>query len=182
MDKNIFYGTHNNFIYITEKEPINDRDWYLIPNTMMTPQTVRQFDENDFGDKERALDILNSLYGRKVVLTNDPNLMKDGVQEVPEDFMIWLAKNPIETIEVGINQRIPKGYNYGLNPNDEPPTEDYYVVIIPAKPYVNEEVPYDYLDGFIEQFHPDNGEFGIDDWTAIDFLEWLKLNKFKVIK
>ena len=46
----------------------------------------------------------------------------------------------------------------------------------------SKNVAHDYLDGFIEQFHPDNGEFGIDDWTAIDFLEWLKLNKFKVIK
>lgn len=183
MDKNIFYGVTNNYIYITEKEPITNVDWYLIPNTMMTSQSVNKFNEDDFSDKEKALEVLNSLYGRKVVLTNDPKLIADGVQEVSEDFMIWLAKNPIEVIELGINKRIVKGYSYGLNPDDEPPLEDYYDVIIPTKVY-EFKVPEinDYLPNFIKQFDPEEGELNVDDWSALDFLAWLEINGFKIVK
>jgi hypothetical protein len=38
-----------------------------------------------------------------------------------------------------------------------------------------------YLDGFIDQFGP-LGELDPDRWTALEFLEWLKLNKFEIIR
>jgi hypothetical protein len=41
----------------------------------------------------------------------------------------------------------------------------------------------DYLDGFINQFGDGPlGELDPEKWTALDFLEWLKLNKFKIVK
>jgi hypothetical protein len=51
-----------------------------------------------------------------------------------------------------------------------------------AKPETLEEV--DYLQGFINQFE-ENGELqelSNDDWTVSQFLEWLKLNNYKIIK
>jgi len=36
------------------------------------------------------------------------------------------------------------------------------------------------LPGFIKQFDPKEGE--IKGWTAVEFLKWLDLNKFKIIK
>jgi hypothetical protein len=39
---------------------------------------------------------------------------------------------------------------------------------------------HDFLPGFIKQFDPKEGE--IKGWTAVEFLKWLDLNKFKIIK
>jgi hypothetical protein len=45
------------------------------------------------------------------------------------------------------------------------------------------EIEQDYLQGFIDQFGDGPlGELDPDEWTALDFLEWLKLNKYKIIK
>jgi hypothetical protein len=41
---------------------------------------------------------------------------------------------------------------------------------------------YDYLPGFISQFGPEEGELSNDEWTPLDFLRWLKLNEFKIVK
>jgi hypothetical protein len=45
------------------------------------------------------------------------------------------------------------------------------------------EIERDYLQGFIDQFGDGPlGELNPNEWTALDFLEWLKLNKYKIIK
>jgi hypothetical protein len=45
------------------------------------------------------------------------------------------------------------------------------------------EIEQDYLQGFIDQFGDGPlGELDPNEWTAPDFLEWLKLNKYKIIK
>lgn len=41
---------------------------------------------------------------------------------------------------------------------------------------------HDFLPGFIKQFDPKEGEIDGEEWTAIHFLKWLELNKFKIIK
>ena len=45
------------------------------------------------------------------------------------------------------------------------------------------EMVRDYLPGFIEQFGDGPlGELNPDDWDALEFLMWLKLNNYKIIK
>jgi hypothetical protein len=45
------------------------------------------------------------------------------------------------------------------------------------------EIDRDYLQGFIDQFGDGPlGELIPDEWTALDFLEWLKLNNYKITK
>jgi hypothetical protein len=41
---------------------------------------------------------------------------------------------------------------------------------------------HDFLPGFIKQFDPNEGEINGEEWTAVHFLKWLELNKFKIIK
>lgn len=41
---------------------------------------------------------------------------------------------------------------------------------------------YNYLPGFIKQFDPEEGELNVEDWTAVQFLRWLELNEFHIIK
>jgi hypothetical protein len=45
------------------------------------------------------------------------------------------------------------------------------------------EIERDYLQGFIDQFGDGPlGELNPNEWTVLDFLEWLKLNNYKIIK
>ena len=45
------------------------------------------------------------------------------------------------------------------------------------------EIQPDYLQGFIDQFGDGPlGELNPDDWDALEFLRWLKLNKYKIIR
>lgn len=48
---------------------------------------------------------------------------------------------------------------------------------------INQEPkPYNFLPGFVKQFDPKNGEIDGEEWSAIQLLQWLELNKFKLIK
>ena len=39
-----------------------------------------------------------------------------------------------------------------------------------------------FLPGLIKQFDPKEGEINGEQWTAVHFLKWLELNKFKIVK
>lgn len=41
---------------------------------------------------------------------------------------------------------------------------------------------HDFLPGLIKQFDPKEGEINGEQWTAVHFLKWLELNKFKIVK
>lgn len=41
---------------------------------------------------------------------------------------------------------------------------------------------HDYLPGFVKQFDPIEGEINGEEWTAVQFLKWLELNKYKIVK
>ena len=48
---------------------------------------------------------------------------------------------------------------------------------------MNNEEQYDHLPGFMNQFGDGHlGELDPKEWTALDFLEWLQINNFKIIK
>ena len=45
------------------------------------------------------------------------------------------------------------------------------------------EKEHDYIKGFIEQFSDGPlGELNPEDWTSLDFLLWLELNGYEIIK
>lgn len=45
------------------------------------------------------------------------------------------------------------------------------------------EIVHDYLPGFIEQFGDGPlGELNPEEWDALQFLRWLELNNYKIIK
>jgi len=43
------------------------------------------------------------------------------------------------------------------------------------------ETPKYFIDGFINQFG-DSGELDPKEWNALEFLKWLKINNFDIIK
>lgn len=88
------FNTENNFqhrphhLYITSDEVIKKGDWYL------------GFDR---GKWILMKSVTNSVGNprKKIILTTDPNLIKDGVQVIPDEFLEWFVKNPsCEYVEI----------------------------------------------------------------------------------
>ena len=48
--------------------------------------------------------------------------------------------------------------------------------------YKPKQEQHNFLPGLIKQFDPKEGEINGEEWTAVHFLKWLELNKFKIIK
>jgi hypothetical protein len=99
--------TRNTFkncnIYITNDEFIEEGDFALNLNT----KTIVQYD---------GIKGLNSNY-KKIILTTDQDLIKDGVQSIDDEFLEWFVKNPscdridfvlINDIEPWYKIRFPK--------------------------------------------------------------------------
>jgi hypothetical protein len=70
----------NQNIYITNNEFIEEGDFALNLNT----KTIVQYD---------GIKGLNSNY-KKIILTTDQDLIKDGVQAIDDAFLEWFVKNP----------------------------------------------------------------------------------------
>ncbi len=69
-------------IYITSDEEIKEGDWLLIIDDFET-----------YVHKYKG-DNLPTTYHKKIILTTDPDLIKDGVQAIPNEFLEWFVKNP----------------------------------------------------------------------------------------
>ena len=77
----------NQNIYITSDEEIKEGDWFLSKEGI-----VHNNWGWNFGDK-------------KIILTTDQDLTKDGVQAINDEFLEWFVKNPsCEEVDVWINK------------------------------------------------------------------------------
>jgi hypothetical protein len=96
----------NRHIYITSDEEIKEGDWYLELNE------IHKFKLGCFTD-------INS---KKIILTTNQDLIKDGVQAIPDEFLEWFVKNPsCEEVEIG---------NQSIQSFDTGHFEDFYKIII----------------------------------------------------
>jgi hypothetical protein len=70
----------NNTIYITSDEEIKEGDWAI----------------NLKSSSVYSIFILNEIvnYEKKIILTTDQDLIKDGVQAIDDEFLKWFVKNP----------------------------------------------------------------------------------------
>ena len=89
----LYENTHNinKHIYITSDKKIKNRDWYIADNKVY----------------RASVDHMPELYTyscKKIILTTDQALIKDGVQAVDDEFLKWVVKNPscdfIRTLKV----------------------------------------------------------------------------------
>jgi hypothetical protein len=76
-------------IYITEDSEIKEGDWCYYEN----------------GDLKGIHKVVNgqrpkTMILKKIILTTDPDLTKDGVQSIDDTFLEWFVKNPSESVEV----------------------------------------------------------------------------------
>jgi hypothetical protein len=88
----------NQNIYITSDEEIKEGDCFLHPDNTV----------------ERASRNLDGRGVKKIILTTDIDLIKDGVQAIDDKFLEWFVKNPsCEKIE--IKTRYLHSYKTGEN-------------------------------------------------------------------
>ena len=86
----LYENTHNinKHIYITSDKKIKNRDWYIADNKVY----------------RASVDHMPELYTyscKKIILTTNDQLIKDGVQAIDDEFLNWFVKNPsCEEVEV----------------------------------------------------------------------------------
>lgn len=98
-------------IYITSNEEIKEGDWF-----------IRLFDNIIFKANPNSD---HKLYEcKKIILTTDQDLIKNGVQEITDEFLEWFVKNPsCEFVEV--TEYLDGGFSYG------------YKIIIPKEEHLH---------------------------------------------
>ena len=105
-------------IHITSDEEIKEEDWCIsIINKLIFQATYT--DVHNIYAKNPAYRI----YGiKKIILTTDPDLIKDGVQAIDDEFLEWFVKNPscefVEVYKVGA-----KLFAEPIIPKEEPKQE-----------------------------------------------------------
>ena len=114
------YLGSNQHIYITSDEEIKQGDWCIYKTGEIIQYLVK----------------LNTDNLKKIILTTDQDLIKDGVQAIDDEFLEWYIKNPsCENVKVELIEEIPSGFTFGMFGNDEPPTELVYKIIIPKEEF-----------------------------------------------
>jgi hypothetical protein len=118
----------NQYIYITSDEEIKEGDWYL---DTFNNQRIKA---NEFSDHKH--------YGnacKKIILTTDQDLIKDGVQAIDDEFLEWFVKNPscegVELVKEGYkkNGMIDEAtsYRYKIIIPQEEPNRTHYLDELP---------------------------------------------------
>jgi hypothetical protein len=105
MDKaSRFFPQH---LYIISDEEIKEGDWFIYKNEII---------HRDKGKIDSIwVDAVKN--GKKIILTTDQDLIKDGVQAIDDEFLEWFVKNPsceyVETYSLGeINQLTGESGHY----------------------------------------------------------------------
>lgn len=111
------YGSDRVDFYITSDEQIKDGDWYLVVGGIgLATNTLHK----SGGDTPK------NDWLKKIILTTDPDLIKDGVQAIDDDFLNWFVKNPsCEMVEVRkIEDELisPKNPKIRFNALQDPPS------------------------------------------------------------
>ena len=110
--------TVNQNIYITSDEEIKEGDWCIDEKENIVK-----------ADKDFIFNCSHEFneFWKKIILTTDQDLIKDGVQSIDDEFLEWFVKNPsCESIEVEkvsvMNDRFKLGYKI-IIPKEEPKQE-----------------------------------------------------------
>ena len=105
-------------IYITNDDKIKEGDWIYYTSAL-------GFCKTTIGSKGLEQE---GIPAKKIILTTDQDLIKDGVQAIDDEFLQWYVKNPsCEYVEVSEDYFKPSNMVYGHN-------TEHYKIIIPKEP------------------------------------------------
>ena len=77
-------------IYITDDSEIKEGDWCI--NTGRLNETII-FPDKIIGKADYTASVLIGSDWKKIILTTDAQLIKDGVQAIDDEFLEWFVKN-----------------------------------------------------------------------------------------
>ncbi len=102
------------YLYITSNKKIKEGDWFL--NTLNG-----KLDKCD--DLIYEKNVNHSNWCKKIILTDNPDLIAEGVQPIDNEFLEWFVRNPsYEEVEIA-----------DLWKDGNPSTHDMYQIIIPQE-------------------------------------------------
>jgi hypothetical protein len=139
------YNMTNQNIYITSSEEIKYNDYYL----------------GEDGLIYCLVTTVNS-NGKKIILTTDQELIKDGVQSIEEDFLQWFVKNPSCEEVVVKSQHIDEFGNY-IDDCFHSKTDSYVYKIIISKEEIKQEP--NFYEKLKEHFENTPREKILEDWN-----------------
>ena len=119
-------------IYITSDEEIKDGDYYLY----LKDNSVHKF------IYKHHIKLLRLDIQKKIILTTDQDLIKDGVQAIDDEFLEWFVKNPscerveTEIVEFGFDE-VPICTYEIIIPKEEPKQENCCTPIGQIKRYTD---------------------------------------------
>jgi hypothetical protein len=125
----------NRHIYITSNEEIKEGDWVINLNSPYEHKELCRIDNQI--ELERYVQKTGNDC-KKIILTTDQDLIKDGVQAIDDEFLEWFVKNPscetVNTEKVG-GKYFSNGtigvINYEIIiPKEEPKQEDMITKIM----------------------------------------------------
>jgi hypothetical protein len=123
------HGVHKGYhIYITDDSEIKEGDWFY----------YKHFGEDIISKVNEYTDLVNinihKEYFKRITLTTDPDLIKDGVQAIDDEFLEWFVKNP-SCERVDVNDWIDTNGNiaFGGNIRYQISCSTYKEIIIPQE-------------------------------------------------
>ena len=81
-------------IYITNDEEIKEGDWVIFNELEIVKCTYSKNGEFLFSEPLTSSSNHHFSYFKKIILTTDDQLIKDGVQDIDNEFLEWFVKNP----------------------------------------------------------------------------------------
>jgi hypothetical protein len=138
LSKKVLNWKEARHIYITSDEEIKEGDWIF--DIVTKKIEIAKFNHNDLKRD-----------WKKIILTTDQDLIKDGVQAIDDEFLEWFVRN-LGCEEVKIEINLPF----------EIPSKDEYEIIIPKKELLEEFIKKSYLSR-------------LEDCLNVDFEDGVKL-------
>ena len=94
MERNIYKIGKE--LFITSDEEIKLNEWYENNGVIFKADAVFDEGNNPNNSNPRVTD-----FNKKIILTTDIDLIKDGIQEIDDEFLEWFVNNPsCEWVEV----------------------------------------------------------------------------------
>ncbi len=109
-------------ICITSDETIKEGDWVVTNGGLRFVTSINNDKSKTFTDdgsisKKSPSPYCDLEYYKKIILTTDQDLIKDGVQPIDDEFLEWFVKNPsCEEVEVETKQHFEADKSKRRNP------------------------------------------------------------------